>query len=86
MKTNLLWLLVLATQTFIAQTQVNTQWADDVDDIFQDLDKSRIPQRILLDYAMEFIDVPTYNGVVTTTSGPFTSISENYVDVITIAE
>lgn len=81
MKTKLLWLLVLATQTFNAQIQVNTQWANDVNEIFEDLDKSRIPHGILLDYAMEFIDVPSYNGQLTETQGPFTYAKENYVDV-----
>lgn len=86
MKTNLLWLLALATQLLTAQNQVDTQWANDVNTVFANLDKNKVPHRVLLDYAMEFIDVPTYNGVVTTNSGPFTSTSENYVDVTTIQE
>jgi hypothetical protein len=84
MKTNLLWLLALATQLLTAQNQVDTQWANDVNTVFANLDKNKVPHGVLLDYAMEFIDVPTYNGVVTTSSGPFTSTSENYVDVMTI--
>ncbi|GAB1858153.1 hypothetical protein MHTCC0001_29900 [Flavobacteriaceae bacterium MHTCC 0001] len=55
----------------LAQKEVDTSWKDYINPIFQGLNKSNIPHAILLDYAMEFIDVPSYNGTLT---------SNNYID------
>ena len=48
-----------------AQTEVNNNWKNQINPIFQGLDKSKVPNAVLLDYAMEFTNVPAYNGTLT---------------------
>ena len=48
-----------------AQTEVNNNWKNQINPIFQGLNKDYIPNAILLDYAMEFTNVPAYNGTIT---------------------
>ncbi|MUU79885.1 hypothetical protein [Winogradskyella endarachnes] len=48
-----------------AQTEVNTNWKDQINPIFEGLNKNNVPNAILLDYAMEFTNVPAYNGTIT---------------------
>lgn len=47
------------------QREIDSQWANQINPIFNGLDKSRVPHAVLLDYAMEFTDVMAYNGVLT---------------------
>ncbi len=54
------------------QLHVDNNWGNRINPIFNDLEKNRIESGILLDYAMEFIDVPSYSGVLK---------ENNYVDV-----
>jgi hypothetical protein len=63
--TNLLFLMPLFA---MAQVNVDNQWKNTVNPIFQNLDKTKIQSRMLLDYAMEFTDVAAYNGVLTDTT------------------
>ncbi|WP_299211406.1 hypothetical protein [uncultured Dokdonia sp.] len=65
MKRSVLLLLFLATLTTYAQTEVDTQWATEINNVFQNIEKNRIPHGILLDYAMEFTDIPSYKGNLT---------------------
>ena len=58
----LLFLLPLLT---MAQINVDNRWKNAINPIFENLDKSKIPSGMLLDYAMEFTDVTAYNGVLT---------------------
>lgn len=51
-----------------AQTEINTNWKNQINPIFQNLDKSKVQSGMLLDYAMEFTDVGAYNGVLTDTT------------------
>lgn len=62
---NLLYLTLLIPITFYAQINVDNQWKNAINPIFQNLDKSKIQSGLLLDYAMEFTNVEAYNGVVT---------------------
>ncbi|WP_452220425.1 hypothetical protein [Lacinutrix salivirga] len=48
-----------------AQTEVNNNWKNQINPIFQGLNKNRVPHKVLLDYAMEFTNVPAYNGTLT---------------------
>lgn len=48
-----------------SQKEINTNWKNYINPIFAGLDKSKVPHAILLDYAMEFTDVPSYNGTLT---------------------
>lgn len=52
--------LFLATLNTIAQRHVDTQWADQINNTFEDIEKFRVPHGVLLDYAMEFTDIPSY--------------------------
>lgn len=47
-----------------AQT-VNTTFATQMNTLFYLLDKNKIPEGILLDYGMEFTNLPAYNGTLT---------------------
>ncbi|WGH75363.1 T9SS type A sorting domain-containing protein [Tenacibaculum tangerinum] len=56
---------LLVSCMLTAQTVTNNTWKDQINPIFQGLDKSKVPHAILLDYAMEFTNVPAYNGTLT---------------------
>jgi hypothetical protein len=63
-------ILVLISILFInailhAQTEVNSTWKNQINPVFQGLNKTNVPNAILLDYAMEFTNVPAYNGTLT---------------------
>lgn len=64
-KITFLFLLPFLT---IAQINIDNQWKNSINPIFQNLDKTKIQSGILLDYAMEFTDVTAYNGVLTDTT------------------
>jgi hypothetical protein len=55
----------LVTFFAYAQVEINNHWKNQVNPIFQGLNKSYVPHGILLDYAMEFTNVPAYNGTLT---------------------
>lgn len=46
------------------QEEINTTFSSQMNQIFGSLDRSRIPNGILLDYGMEFINVPAFNGTL----------------------
>lgn len=71
MKKLLLTLLFCPT-LLLSQQDIDTNWAIQINQIFQHLDKSKVSSGHLLDYAMEFTDITAYDGVVRDT---------NYVDV-----
>jgi len=60
-----------------AQT-VSTDYANTVNSIFAGVDLNRVPHHLLTDYAMEFVDLKGYNGVVTDSNyvqkGTYTAI------------
>lgn len=47
-----------------SQTEINNTWKEQINPIFQGLDKSKVPNAVLLDYAMEFINVPAYKWYI----------------------
>jgi len=55
----------IVCQTMLAQQEINTSFKDEMNDIFQNLDKDKIPQGILLDFGMEFTNVSAFNGSLT---------------------
>lgn len=61
-------LLVTICQFAGAQTEVNTTFSDRMNYIFQPLEKARVPNGLLLDYAMEFTELSHFNGSVLTDS------------------
>ena len=58
-------LFLLYCGGMLAQT-VNTSVASQMNTIFGPLEKNRIPNNILLDYGIEFIDISKYDGVLRT--------------------
>jgi hypothetical protein len=48
-----------------AQQDVNTSFVTQMNDMFGPLDKTKVPNGILLDYGMEFANVPAFNGTLT---------------------
>ncbi len=54
---------LLGSHDSAAQTVVdNTVVRDALDYMFEDLDKSKVPTGLLLDYAVDLVDFPKYNG------------------------
>ena len=56
---------VLLPFFMMAQINIDNQWKNSINPIFQNLDKTKVQSGLLLDYAMEFTDVTAYNGVLT---------------------
>lgn len=73
----LLFLCLFSTHFFQAQT-VNTSYATQINSTFANLDKTKIPHKLLVDYAMEFEELSAYNGTLTNENlvnvGNFTGI------------
>lgn len=64
-------LLGMALLCFILPTQaqnINTTLAQDINHVFNPLEKNRIPHSILLDYGFDLIDVKAFNGVLSSTN------------------
>jgi hypothetical protein len=68
----LIFILALLPSILFSQLNIDNQWKNSINPIFDNLEKNRIQSGILLDYAMEFTDVPTYHGTLN---------EENYVDL-----
>ena len=59
---------IIATKSSFAQAEINTEFSTRMNYVFGQLDKSRIPTGLLLDYAMEFASLANYNGMLTDTN------------------
>ena len=78
-----LFCLILSLTTF-AQQEINTTFKTQMNTTFGNLDKSRVPHGILLDYGMEFTNVPRYNGTLTdSTYTNSESLSQIYKTLLT---
>ena len=73
-----IFLACILTSTFYAQQVNNTEFQTKTLQVFQNLDKNRIPHGILLDFGMEFTNLQAFNGTLTdstyTTSQTITDI------------
>ena len=71
-------LLCLFINNLANSQTVSTAYATQINATFANLDKSRIPHKLLVDYAMEFAELSGYNGVITNENivnrGQYTSI------------
>ncbi len=56
-----------------AQTEIDTTFATQMNAVFANVDKSKVPYGILRDYGMEFVNLENYNGTATLADS-------NYVD------
>jgi hypothetical protein len=61
-------MLLIALISFIthinAQT-ISNNFANKMNDVFAGVDLNRVPHHLLTDYAVEFVDIWSYNGVNT---------------------
>jgi hypothetical protein len=48
-----------------AQTEINTSFSTQMNTVFANLDKTKVPYGYLRDYAMEFTNLENYNGKAT---------------------
>ena len=61
----------------------NTDFANQMNNIFQHLDKNRVPHGILTDFGLDYVDLSSYSGSLSTTN--YTSratVHEAYYDLI----
>ena len=61
----LLLLLCALSLSSFAQNEINSEFINRMNYVFSPLEKNRVPNGLLLDYAMEFADLKSYNGVLT---------------------
>jgi hypothetical protein len=66
-KRSALWILLTTALSFsslslVAQTETDTTFRTQMNYAFANLDKSKVPNGILRDYAMEFINLEYFNG------------------------
>lgn len=81
-----LTILFSITCTFVlAQADVNTEFGNRVNYIFGQLDKSKVPNGLLLDYAMEFTDLANYNGILTDTNKTNAGIMRDIYSTIALS-
>jgi len=81
MKPTLLFLVTLFSFFAYSQKQdyreIDRERAKEINAVFENLDKRKIPHGILLDYAMEFTDVTAYNGKLTDSTAVNSSVFSN---------
>ena len=49
----------------LAQKEINSNYTTQINVLFSDLDRTRVPHGILLDFGMEYTNVSAYNGTLT---------------------
>ncbi len=64
----LAFLFLCLFKTVNAQIEINTSFSDRINYIFQQLEKNRVPDGVLLDYAMEFTNLSNFDGTALTDS------------------
>jgi hypothetical protein len=83
-KISLLLFCFFTSLATFAQQEINTSFKTQMNTTFGNLDKAKVPHGILLDYGMEFTNVPAYNGTLTdSTYSDLTSISQIYKTLLT---
>jgi hypothetical protein len=66
-KSFLLSIVLILSIGMNAQT-ISTEFADKINSVFDGMNLDRVPHHLLTDYAMEFVDLKSYNGVVSDTN------------------
>jgi len=66
-KTIFLMVLLLGIFSYAQEEhrEINTEFKELMDATFVSLEKNRVPHGILLDFGMEFTNVPAFNGTLT---------------------
>lgn len=57
--------LAMLCSLFTAAQTVSTAYATQINSTFANLDKSKVPHKLLIDYAMEFEELSAFNGTLT---------------------
>jgi len=70
----LLFSLLFCVFNVNAQTEINTSFAEQMNTVFSDLDKTKIPHGILLDYGMEFTSVEAFDGILSDSTAVNSSV------------
>jgi hypothetical protein len=69
--------IALVIGTALKAQNISTEFADKINSVFEGVDLNRVPHHLLTDYAMEFVDLAAYNGVLRDTTyiqkGTFTA-------------
>jgi len=60
-----IFLFTAISTPLFSQVQNNTSFANEMNTLFSELEKNRVPYGILLDFGMEFTNVPAFNGTIT---------------------
>ena len=66
--------------------EINTEFAEKINHIFEPLEKERVPHGLLLDYAFEFTDLAAYNGNVTDTNAVHLGIYKEIYNTLLMAQ
>lgn len=78
-KKGLLLLCLFATGFLLAQQEISTDYATQTNSIFAGIDKTRVPNGLLLDYAMEFAELSAFDGTALTNENTVTT--SQYTDI-----
>lgn len=78
-KKGLLLLCLFVTGFLLAQQEISTDYATQTNSIFAGMSKTRVPNGLLLDYAMEFAELSAFNG--TTLTNENTVTTSQYTDI-----
>jgi hypothetical protein len=65
---SLLLCLALVLCLILKAQNVSTEFADKINSVFEGIDLNRVPHHLLTDYAMEFVDLAAYDGVLRDTT------------------
>ncbi len=83
-KITLLLCFILVSGGLYAQVETNTSFAHRMATLFSPLDKDEVPYGILLDYGMEFTNVPAFDGTLTdSTYTDLTALKQIYNTLLT---
>jgi hypothetical protein len=78
-KKGLLVLCLFATGFLWAQQEISSDYATQTNSIFAGISKTRVPNGLLLDYAMEFAELSAFNGATLTNENTITT--SQYTDI-----
>ena len=74
-----LLLCFLGSNFLFAQQEINTSFGTQMNSVFAGVGKTRIPHKLLTDYAMEFAELSAYNGVLTNENVVLKGLTRIYI-------
>ncbi len=74
-----IFIIFLVSMQVSAQQEINTTFRNQTLQVYQNLDKNRVPHGILLDFGMEFTNLRVFNGtMVDSTLTTSQTLSDTY--------